>query len=93
VVGLVAAGYDPLGARLYHLTKTGLITNPLKPNTSYKFALTGRLEEKINNIWKTVQNPVTHAPIVRSKQIYFKTNSEAVGTASASQTINAAVHL
>ena len=94
VVGLVASGYDALGARLYKLTKTGMMINPLKPNTTYKFLLTGRLEEKINNNWQTVINPATHAPIVRTKLMYFKTNSEPVGTATTSnQTTNAAIHL
>ena len=51
-------------------------------------------EEKINNNWQTVINPATHAPIVRTKLMYFKTNSEPVGTATTSnQTTNAAIHL
>ena len=94
VIGLVAAGYDPLGARLYRLTKTGVSINPLKSNTSYKFVITARLEEKINNSWQTVKNPVNQLPIVQIKQMYFKTNSETVGTATTSgQTIQTAVKL
>ncbi len=93
-VTLVPAGYDALGARLYHLTKTGISYNPLKPNMSYKFTVHAKLEEKINNNWQTVTNPVSHLPIVRTKQLYFKTNSEAVGTGtSATQKTTIATHL
>jgi hypothetical protein len=76
VVQLVSAGYDPLGARLYKIAKTGMQVNPLRANTSYRFTITGRLEEKVNNNWQAVKNPVNQQPIVRTKQIYFKTNSE-----------------
>jgi len=93
-IGLVAAGYDALGARLYRLPKSGVSTTPLKPNTSYKFVINARLEEKINNNWQTVKNPVNQLPIVRTKQMYFKTNSETVGTmTTSSQTIQTAVKL
>ncbi|MEJ7693427.1 hypothetical protein [Daejeonella sp.] len=78
-IGLVASGYDALGARVYKLTKTGLTINSLKANTSYKFQVTGRLEEKINNIWQVVKHSTTNVPIVRMKKMYFKTNSETVG--------------
>lgn len=82
-VGLVASGYDALGARVYKLTKTGITTNALKANTSYRFQVVGRLEEKINNSWQVVKHSTTNAPIVRTKKIYFKTNAETVGTGSA----------
>jgi len=93
-IELTAAGYDALGARIFRLKKTGLITNPLKPNTSYKFVLTGRLQEKINNSWQPVKNPNTQIAIVRTKQMYFKTNSEAVGTGTpVNNSIKIASHL
>ncbi len=82
-IGLVASGYDALGARVYKLTKTGITINSLKANTSYKFQVTGRLEEKINNSWQVVKHSTTNAPIVRTKKMYFKTNSDTVGTGSA----------
>jgi hypothetical protein len=86
VVALVSANYDAIGARQYKLAKTGMQVNPLRSNTSYKFTITGRLEEKINNSWLAVKNPINQQPIIRTKFIYFKTNSESVNNGSA--TIN-----
>jgi hypothetical protein len=93
-VGLTAIGYDALGARLYRISKSGFLTNPLKPNTSYKFLLSARLEEKINNSWQVVKNPTTNKAIVQTQQMYFKTNAEAVETgAEVYHPSNTAVHL
>lgn len=93
-IALSASGYDALGARIFRLKKTGLLVNPLKPNTSYKFKLTARLEEKINNNWTVVKNPTTNAPIVRTKQMYFRTNSATVGTGTTlNNSSKAAIHL
>ncbi len=86
-VSIVSAGYDAVGARQYKLTKTNFQVNPLQSNTSYSFTITGRLEEKINNTWQAVKNPINQQPIVRTKQIYFKTNSESTtGSAKVSST-------
>ena len=79
-LGLIASGYDALGAREFRLQKSGMQITPLKPNTSYKFLLTGRLQEKINNTWIAVKHPVSQAPIIRTKKIYFKTNADPVNT-------------
>lgn len=93
-VGLVASGYDALGARIYKLTKTGITINSLKANTSYRFQVIGRLEEKINNSWQVVKHSTTNAPIVRTKKIYFKTNSDAGGTVGpATQVAKTAIKL
>ncbi|MCY1514473.1 hypothetical protein D9M68_490160 [compost metagenome] len=81
VVAVVSSGYDALGAKVYTLTKTGLIQiNPLQATTSYKFTITGRLEEKIGNTWQAVKNPANQQPITQTKYIYFKTNNEPTGT-------------
>jgi len=76
LVAVVSAGYDAVGARLYKLTKTGIQTNPLRSTTSYKFTISGRLEEKINNTWQPVRNPLTQQPIMQTKYVYFKTDNE-----------------
>ncbi len=92
---LVATGYDDLGARIYHLPKNGPQTIPLKANTSYKLLITATLQEKINNAWVTVRHPVSQAPIVRTKGMYFKTDNEQVNTAvtqSSSQIVKTAIH-
>ncbi|MBC7615682.1 MAG: hypothetical protein H7202_06415 [Pedobacter sp.] len=80
VVSLTAGPYDAIGAKTYRLTKNGIQVKPLMANTSYKFTITGRLEEKVNNTWQAVKNPLNQLPIIRKKHIYFKTNSETVST-------------
>lgn len=80
VVALTAGAYDAIGAKMYHLAKKGMQIQPLMANTSYRFTITGRLEEKVNNTWQVVKNPVNQQPIVRTKYIFFKTNSESVTT-------------
>jgi hypothetical protein len=77
-LGLVSAGYDALGARFYHLSATKFVTNALKANTSYKFIITGRLEEKVGSNWQPVKNKTNNVAIVQTKFFYFKTNSASV---------------
>lgn len=80
LISLTGGVYDAIGAKTYRLTKNGIQVNPLMANTTYKFTITGRLEEKINNSWQPVKNPANQQPIVRTKYIYFKTNTESVNT-------------
>jgi hypothetical protein len=82
---LVDAGYDDMGAKLYRRATAGgtvaaLNPNPLTGNTSYKFFIKGELQEKVNNVWQPVFHKNTTIPVKQTKQIYFKTNTQAVNT-------------
>jgi len=88
-VDLAEGTYDSMGAKLYKqavLAGIGAFNpaNALKANTSYKFEITGVLQEKVNNVWQAVNHKNTNNPVKQVKNIYFKTNTAAVGAVTAS---------
>jgi hypothetical protein len=75
------AGYDALGAKQWRLTGSGGILSQvaLRQNTTYKFQLTGILQEKnLAGVWVGVKPTGGTAPITETQFYYFKTNSEPV---------------
>ena len=86
-IELKAMGYDVLGANVFKIKalveepKINAPINALKANTSYKFFISGELQENIDGVWKTVNRKVGGSyliPIKQQKYYYFKTNSEVV---------------
>ena len=83
-IELVPKGYDVLGAKTFilagldHAAVNQYNQNALKPNRSYKFEITGVLEELVGNTWTAVKRPGTNIPITQTKKNYFKTNSATV---------------
>lgn len=83
LVALLPASADMFGAKQFVLTKTKLLTNPLKANTSYKFQIVGKLEEMVAGIWKPVKKKGTNVNIVQTENLWFKTNSDPANTVTA----------
>ena len=83
--GLVSAGYDALGAKLFKQAAivngnlSQFAANVLKENTTYKFEIKADLQEKINNVWHAVKRKGSNMPVKQTEKIYFKTNTAAVG--------------
>lgn len=82
-LNLINGGYDDMGAKIYKRGGTGKMSvnvTPLKSNTSYKFQITGQLQEKTGNVWKAVNHKNTAVPVKQIKNVYFKTNTASVST-------------
>ncbi len=82
LVALMPASADMYGAKRFILTKTNLLTNPLKANTSYRFQILGKLEEMVGGVWKAVKKKGTNVAITQTENLWFKTNSDPVNTVS-----------
>ncbi len=85
-IPLYAKGVDMYGARKFQLSNTPIISNPLKPNTSYRFTVNAKLEEQVNNVWVSVKKKGTTIPVTQQEQHVFKTDSAPVGSTVANQT-------
>jgi hypothetical protein len=79
-VTLYPKGVDMYGAQRFALNSMTIGNNVLKPNTSYKFKIIGKLEENINGVWKEVKKKNSNTPIMETQQLYFKTNSDSVSS-------------
>jgi hypothetical protein len=76
---------DPFGVLSLRLRGSGAIGSKiaLKPNTSYKFQVTGIMQEKDNfGVWQNATIGTSNNPIKQTKYYYFKTNNEPIGLAS-----------
>ncbi|HVW97844.1 MAG TPA: hypothetical protein VHA56_17880 [Mucilaginibacter sp.] len=90
-LSLFDSGYDNMGAKIYKRGGTGLQSlnvQPLKANTSYKFQITGELQEKIGDVWKVVNHKNTTVPIRQVKNVYFKTNAAPVSSGPTTQAVS-----
>ena len=88
------AGYDGLGAKQWRLTGSGGLMSQvaLRQNTTYKFQLTGVLQEKnFAGVWVGVKPTGESAPITETQFYYFKTNSEPVNQPVSATAVPAAV--
>lgn len=79
-IPLYAKGADMYGARKFQLSNTPIVSNPLKPNTSYRFSVNAKLEEQVNNVWVSVKKKGTTIAVTQQEQLSFKTNGESVST-------------
>ena len=87
ILVLEDAGVDALGAKRFRLAGSGgaMSTVALKANTSYKFQIVGIMQEKNSaGSWQNANIGSSSVPIKNTKSYYFKTNSDAVGGATAS---------
>ena len=85
-ITLYPKGVDMYGAQQFYLSNSNINIPALKANTSYKFKIIGKLEENINGTWAQVKKKNTNTPIMETKQMYFKTNADAVGNTQLNNT-------